>query len=781
MPVRPVSFQGTDLKQVGNQDLDPQVLPLSVVRTDGSTPFTQPQQGVAPLADADLTTREWVRKNAGDMGWQGAVLSIVGSLPGSPSTGDRYILSTDDSINQWSGTAWETQAPSEGWVLYNLDAQIFQLYLGGSWQDLSAAVNHETMLGLLGGDIGDHYHFTYDQHQKLTVSQAAKMVLAAPLNAAGIPDWRALDAADIQTGTIPPVRGGFGLDLTTADGYVKWASGTPTFSATIPFSDIDGAPSGFTPAEHAETHEAGGDDELELDATQITTGLLSRARGGTGASGASLPARYALISGTSASTPVSYRALTPDDISGATSAYQVLQRNASNTGNVWGALDLTGSNAVPNTRVIGTSGYLSGGGDLTADRALTWLGVDVLSSAVLTGRRPIINFGTGFTVTDDSLNNRINVTAAFSGAITSLTANNWKLFYSDGSGNVQELALGATGTVLTSGGASAAPTFSSAPGGGEVNTASNVGTAGVGPFKQKTGVNLEFKKINAGSSKVTVTDDTGNSEIDIDVVPANMGLVSQWQYVILSDGGAGHTHTVSLTEAEAATVISGTPVVKASSTTSAHSHNVTWSLVSDRVVVTLVQTVGHTHPATAANQQADTNTGETNTASNVNTAGVGVFKQKTGVNLEFRGINAGSSKITVTNDSGNNEIDIDVAEANLSTFVGDSGSGGVKGDVPAPAAGDAAANKFLNANGTWTTAPGAAGGEANTASNVGVGGVGLFKQKNVYDLEFRNINAGSNKVTVTLDNANNEVDVDVVPSELGSDLGLLLSIQVFCG
>lgn len=57
--------------------------------------------------------------------------------------------------------------------------------------------------------------------------------------------------------------------------------------------------------------------------------------------------------------------------------------------------------------------------------------------------------------------------------------------------------------------------------------------------------------------------------------------------------------------------------------------------------------------------------GEVNTASNVNAGGVGVFKQKSGVDLQFRGVNAGSNKITVTNDTGNNEIDIDVAEANL--------------------------------------------------------------------------------------------------------------------
>jgi hypothetical protein len=40
----------------------------------------------------------------------------------------------------------------------------------------------------------------------------------------------------------------------------------------------------------------------------------------------------------------------------------------------------------------------------------------------------------------------------------------------------------------------------------------------------------------------------------------------------------------------------------------------------------------------------------------------------------------------------------------ISNFTGDSGSGGAKGAVPAPAAGDAAAGKFLKADGTWATA-----------------------------------------------------------------------------
>jgi len=46
------------------------------------------------------------------------------------------------------------------------------------------------------------------------------------------------------------------------------------------------------------------------------------------------------------------------------------------------------------------------------------------------------------------------------------------------------------------------------------------------------------------------------------------------------------------------------------------------------------------------------------------------------------------------------------ATAGGSVFTGDSGAGGVQGLVPAPTAGDAAAEKFLHADGTWTTPAG---------------------------------------------------------------------------
>ena len=54
---------------------------------------------------------------------------------------------------------------------------------------------------------------------------------------------------------------------------------------------------------------------------------------------------------------------------------------------------------------------------------------------------------------------------------------------------------------------------------GEANTCSNIGTAGVGVYIDKVGVDFELKNINVGD-KLTVTDDTVLNTIDIGVDPS---------------------------------------------------------------------------------------------------------------------------------------------------------------------------------------------------------------------------------------------------------------------
>jgi len=60
-------------------------------------------------------------------------------------------------------------------------------------------------------------------------------------------------------------------------------------------------------------------------------------------------------------------------------------------------------------------------------------------------------------------------------------------------------------------------------GGSESTSVSNIGTAGVGVYKQMTGSAIELKKINAGTGAISITDDTINNEIDINVASGGVG------------------------------------------------------------------------------------------------------------------------------------------------------------------------------------------------------------------------------------------------------------------
>jgi len=88
-------------------------------------------------------------------------------------------------------------------------------------------------------------------------------------------------------------------------------------------------------------------------------------------------------------------------------------------------------------------------------------------------------------VSIDPVTGRLLVDSAGGGGYTNLTQfvdqTAWRLFYSNGSGDVTELALGGAGTYLYSNGASSAPTWSTPAGSGDV---SKVGT----PVNNQVGV-----------------------------------------------------------------------------------------------------------------------------------------------------------------------------------------------------------------------------------------------------------------------------------------------------
>ena len=63
----------------------------------------------------------------------------------------------------------------------------------------------------------------------------------------------------------------------------------------------------------------------------------------------------------------------------------------------------------------------------------------------------------------------------------------------------------------------------------------------------------------------------------------------------------------------------------------------------------------------------------------------------------------GTQNIVWADDAGSPTVNISATDP---VMVGDSGSGGTAGNVPAPASGTAAAGKFLKADGTWAVPAG---------------------------------------------------------------------------
>lgn len=337
--------------------------------------------------------------------------------------------------------------------------------------------------------------------------------------------------------------------------------------------------------------------------------------------------------------------------------------------------------------------------------------------------------------------------------------------------------------------------LTAAGGSGEANTASNVGTAGVGVFKQKTALDLEFKKINAGSSKVTITDDTGNDEIDIDVAEANIDHDALTNFVANEHidwtvTGAEDVHddriaASSVTQHEASIdhdaltnfaanehriILQGVVASRPAAGTSGryyyatdekkwyYDNGVSWDL-------SVSEPDTHTHATTdiTSGTFADARIAQSNVTQHeaaINHDNLTGFVANEHIDHTSVTLTAGEG-LTGGGDISTNRsfaFDINGLTVDASPSAGN--------DYVATWDADAGSHKKV----LLSSLP--SGGQNNTASNVGVGGVGVFKQKTGVDLEFKNINAGSSKVTITDDTGNDEVDIDVAPANINhNDLG----------
>jgi hypothetical protein len=137
--------------------------------------------------------------------FQPPVLAMQNSPPGSPTKGDRYVITTpatgawtgkEKYIATWDGSAWIFDQPSEGWIAYNIGDATRHRFSGTAWI-LDLCVLHAST------------------HQSGGADAIALDILAVPT------DITTLNATTSLHGLLPKLGGGT-TNFLRADG--TWAA-----------------------------------------------------------------------------------------------------------------------------------------------------------------------------------------------------------------------------------------------------------------------------------------------------------------------------------------------------------------------------------------------------------------------------------------------------------------------------------------------------------------------------------------------------------------------------
>jgi len=151
---------------------NPHTTTLEQARTAGSTlagainmggfAITNIAQG---SSSTDVAQRQWVTDQINQklrgFDWQNSVLSRITTPPGSPTTGDRYLiiatatstwLGKENQIAEWNGSSWDYAIPNEGFTTRVEAENLIYTYDGASWGSLGTAVSHSSLTNLTADD-----------------------------------------------------------------------------------------------------------------------------------------------------------------------------------------------------------------------------------------------------------------------------------------------------------------------------------------------------------------------------------------------------------------------------------------------------------------------------------------------------------------------------------------------------------------------------------------------------------------------------------------------------
>ncbi len=118
-----------------------------------------------PTDGSEPATKEFVESLVMGLDWQDSVLDELADPPGSPATGDRYLVIAtateawvghEDDIAEWNGTSWDFTSPNKGFAVWIEDVGSQKVYNGTTWVSFGTTVDHGNLIGL-----GDDDHAQY--------------------------------------------------------------------------------------------------------------------------------------------------------------------------------------------------------------------------------------------------------------------------------------------------------------------------------------------------------------------------------------------------------------------------------------------------------------------------------------------------------------------------------------------------------------------------------------------------------------------------------------------
>lgn len=177
-------------------------------------------------------TRDYVASVVNGLDWQDSVIDKdLTSPPGSPTTGDRYIVGAsatgdwsgyDDYVTEYDGADWQFYGPNEGFAVWVEDEDKQYVYNGSAWVLFGTSVLHNNLAGLQGGTTSEYYHLTATDYGNLTDVNAQ----LSALHTDGTPSFNGLIFNQVVSAP------------SFAEGQVYWDPTDNTLSVQTDITDV---------------------------------------------------------------------------------------------------------------------------------------------------------------------------------------------------------------------------------------------------------------------------------------------------------------------------------------------------------------------------------------------------------------------------------------------------------------------------------------------------------------------------------------------------------------